>query len=332
VSEAPRILRLSTEMFPERARFCAFREEFARRVLSMDLVDHSDDRLRINVTFLPLGQTVAVGSCVASPTEFIRDQRHIQDGSDDMFLAFVESGPIHLSHAGEEQSYPTGSAFFCDHQRAERILVAQSGSIRNVAVRAAALKTLVANPEDLAGRPVRPGPALRLLDGYLQSLLALQAPPSPELSRIIGNHVLDLMAAALGPTADAGEMIAGRGLKTARLRAILTEITGHLSNPTLDVGYVADQLGLSRRYVHRLLEETGQSFTQHVTERRLQRAHAMLSDRRFAHTRIIDIALSVGFTDVSHFNRAFRRRFGNTPSGVRIVASGTVRLANMSAD
>src|SRR5215471_4929665 len=39
--------------------------------------------------------------------------------------------------------------------------------------------------------------------------------------------------------------------------------------------------------------------------------------------RIIDIAFAVGSGDVSHFNRMFRRRFGETPSGVR--AASTMR-------
>jgi AraC-like DNA-binding protein len=43
----------------------------------------------------------------------------------------------------------------------------------------------------------------------------------------------------------------------------------------------------------------------------------MLTDPRFAHLRIIDIALAVGFGDISHFNRMFRRCFGDSPSGVR---------------
>jgi hypothetical protein len=54
----------------------------------------------------------------------------------------------------------------------------------------AALNTFVAHPEDLAGHPVRPGPALGLLDGYLQLLTSLDEPPSPELAPIIGGHFI----------------------------------------------------------------------------------------------------------------------------------------------
>ena len=43
----------------------------------------------------------------------------------------------------------------------------------------------------------------------------------------------------------------------------------------------------------------------------------MLVDPSFAHLRVIDIVLAAGFGDVSHFNRLFRRRYGETPSDVR---------------
>jgi AraC-like DNA-binding protein len=46
----------------------------------------------------------------------------------------------------------------------------------------------------------------------------------------------------------------------------------------------------------------------------------MLTDRRCLHLTIIDIAFAVGFGDISHFNRVFRRRFGDTPSRVRAKA------------
>jgi AraC-like DNA-binding protein len=316
-SSPSRLLRLSTDMLPERDRFPAFREEFARRVLLMDVIDRSDGRPRIDVTFMPLGPAAA-GSLSATPAEFIRHNRHLKDRSDGFVLQIVETGPIHFTHAGEERAYDAGWAHFVDQERPLRALGPGHTRIRNIAVQAAALKTLVPHPEDLAGRAVHPGPALGLLDGYLRSLAALEDSLSAEMAPIVGAHLLDLVAAALGPTADAAEFIATRGVKAARLRAVLAGIVRHCADPDFDLDDLARTLGLSRRYLQRLLEETGKSFTEHLAERRLQRAHAMLTDPRFGHLRIIDIALAAGFGDVSHFNRRFRRHFGDSPSGVRV--------------
>lgn len=315
-----RRLRISTEMFPERERFAAFREEFVRRILKMDVIDHSGGRPRSEITFMPLGPT-AVGTHVSAPAEFIRDKCHLGDGSNDFLLAIVDAGTLQCGHAGEERTCGAGSACFVDQGRPWRGLgLCARSSVRNITVRGAALKALVSNPEDLAGHPVHPGPALRLLDGYLRSLTSLEEPPPPDLAPVIGVHLLDLVAAALGPTAEAAEIVAKRGVKAARLRAILAEVARHFSDPDFDLDKVARTVGLSRRYVQELLEETGKSFTAHLVEHRLERAFAMLSDRRYLHLPVIDVAFASGFGDVSHFNRIFRRRFGETPSGVRAAA------------
>jgi len=192
-----------------------------------------------------------------------------------------------------------------------------------VTVQAAALKSLVAQPEDLSGRPVRSGPALRLLDRYLRSLASFKEPPSSKLASTVGVHLLDLVAATLGPTAEAADIVTERGVKAAKLQAILAEVAQRFSDPNFDLNHVAAALGMSRRYVQKLLEGTGKSFTEHLAGCRLQRAFAMLTDPHHLHLAIIDIAFAVGFGDVSHFNRTFRRHFGETPSGVR--AASTMR-------
>jgi AraC-like DNA-binding protein len=83
------------------------------------------------------------------------------------------------------------------------------------------------------------------------------------------------------------------------------------------VAAVARRQGVSPRYLQRLLEASGMSFTAHVNELRLQRAFALLTKAHGRERRISDIALHVGFSDVSHFNRLFRSRFGGTPSAIR---------------
>src|SRR5260370_25641660 len=110
---------MSTEMFPERERFSAFREEFGRRILTMDVIDHRGGRPRADLTFMPLGP-VAVGTLVSAPAEFIRHKHHLKDGSDDFLLEIIETGPIHFTHAAEERIYDAGSACFICHGRPMR--------------------------------------------------------------------------------------------------------------------------------------------------------------------------------------------------------------------
>ncbi|MCK9910075.1 helix-turn-helix transcriptional regulator, partial [Microbacteriaceae bacterium K1510] len=72
-----------------------------------------------------------------------------------------------------------------------------------------------------------------------------------------------------------------------------------------------------------LFEHAGTTFSEFVLAERLQRAHQMLTDPQRAHQRISEIAFAAGFSDLSYFNRRFRQRFGDTPSGVRPERSKT---------
>ena len=138
----------------------------------------------------------------------------------------------------------------------------------------------------------------------IERLLALYRTMS--LIRLVELEI-DLVAATLGPTAEAANIVTDRGVKAARLQAILAEVAQRFSDPNFDLNNVAGALGMSRRYVQKLLEGTGKSFTEHLAGCRLERAFAMLTDPHHLHLAIIDIAFAVGFGDVSHFNRMFRR-------------------------
>lgn len=55
---------------------------------------------------------------------------------------------------------------------------------------------------------------------------------------------------------------------------------------------------------------------------RLQKARAMLGDRRHDRLRVSDLAAACGFNEVSYFDRCFRRRFGASPTQYRGGESG----------
>ena len=106
----------------------------------------------------------------------------------------------------------------------------------------------------------------------------------------------------------------------ARLRAMKDDIRKACNDPKLSVHDIATQYGVSTRYVQRLFEESGSTFTQYITEQRLAAAYRALRRRMPADLPISTIAYDCGFVDVSHFNRLFRQRFGCTPTDLRTAA------------
>ena len=125
---------------------------------------------------------------------------------------------------------------------------------------------------------------------------------------------MDLVALAITSQSAIGESCLS-AVVAARLNAALHHIKVEFRDPELSVTAVARVMGISPRYLHRLLETSGASFSERVNELRLQQAFMLLTAEPLR--RISDIALEVGFSDISHFDRLFRSRFGDTPRGVR---------------
>jgi AraC-like DNA-binding protein len=162
--------------------------------------------------------------------------------------------------------------------------------------------------------------ALRLLVIYASGIAESVPLATSELQRIAVTHVNDLMAAIVSATRGGRAIAEGRGIAAARLRAIMIDICAHLGDGDLSVAEVAQRQRVSPRYVHKLFEHEGITFSSFMRDQRLVRAHRLLSDSRLPDRTIGAIAFDVGFGDLSYFNRTFRRRYGATPSEVRSTA------------
>ena len=130
----------------------------------------------------------------------------------------------------------------------------------------------------------------------------------------------DLAALAIGATGEIAKIAAGRGIRAARLVAIKADIAANFGSNHLSIDLVATRHGITPRYVRKLFENEGTSFSDFVRGRRLSQAYRMLTDRRHFGRTISAIAFDCGFSDLSYFNRTFRRRYGSTPSDVREMA------------
>lgn len=108
---------------------------------------------------------------------------------------------------------------------------------------------------------------------------------------------------------------------TPSLAALFNRITvaieKRLHDPDLSSARVARVEGISERYLQKLFEQNGESFTHYLRERRLQRARAALVTSAEIRLPVADVAYSCGFGDAANFNRVFKERFGLPPGAFR---------------
>jgi AraC-like DNA-binding protein len=103
--------------------------------------------------------------------------------------------------------------------------------------------------------------------------------------------------------------------RTARRESMLLwehrirqHVHDNLHDPQLNAASIARRFGVSSRFVHMVFASIGQTAGSLILDRRLAAAAAHL--RTDPAARITDVALTAGFSDLSQFCRAFRRRFG----------------------
>lgn len=129
----------------------------------------------------------------------------------------------------------------------------------------------------------------------------------------IGDSAINLLVATLRPHADS-QSSSISNLEHYHKQRIKKYIETHLHNPDLDVQTIAEAVGLSRRYIHRLFRNESLHLMQWVMVLRLERCRQMLSLHQQPFHTIYEIAYSWGFKDPAHFSKAFRKHFGFCPS------------------
>ncbi|AJP58012.1 AraC family transcriptional regulator [Pandoraea vervacti] len=98
---------------------------------------------------------------------------------------------------------------------------------------------------------------------------------------------------------------------------ICHRVQARLAEPDLSLSAIASDEHVSDRYLRKLFEDAGQSFSSYLRNSRLQRCHADLQNPAYEQLSVADICYRWGFNDPSYFSQAFRERFGVSPKASR---------------
>ena len=170
-----------------------------------------------------------------------------------------------------------------------------------------------------------------LIGANLRSLAANASKMNMLELDALASGVIELTAKALVPALDA----AGRSTDAQRLASLVTIrrfIDRNLQSNEISPEMLARKFGLSRASLYRLFEPLG-GVADYIRERRLLQAYQEVVSVEFSNRRIGQIGFRLGFGNVSGFSRAFRLRFGMSPSEARkAVATKSAPVANTAPD
>lgn len=315
----PAALKFSVEALSVPDRLRALRALNEREVLAQDLAPFGGGKVRaefVQRSFPGLGVLSAVMSGLRQQGNTGRAAR---GRDDDVFLGVNIAGCRTARQRGRETVAGEGHGLLLSRGNGA-FVIDNPTTVQFVGLLMprAKLSPLVPNLDQcICAVGLKPTDALDLLGKYVSAILADDAVVTPELQRLVGTQVYDLAAVAIGATRDAAFAAEAGGLRTARLRSIKSHVFLHFEDPSLSVQAVATQFKVTPRYIQKLFESEGTTFSEHVMEQRLHRAHHVLTDPRFAARAISSVAYESGFGDLSYFNRVFRRYYHATPSEVR---------------
>ncbi len=103
------------------------------------------------------------------------------------------------------------------------------------------------------------------------------------------------------------------------VQTALSYMREHCAEQHLSLSEVADNVYVSQWHLSKLLNrETGQSFFDLLGSMRIEKAKRLLADPA---RRIHEVAEDVGYADVAHFSKSFKKHMGCTPGEYRNGAS-----------
>lgn len=306
----------STQDVPQRQSFDYWREAVCRAVLNVSVAHPRDGAFQGEIT---ARRTPTLGYVAfrSSGHDILRSEREAANAGEESYLVSLQlSGSANIRQGGNEVRLDPGGLAIVEGWRP--FSVCFEGAVSRV-LAVVPRRMLAARSPQPAGGLLRAVTATAPFADLMREYMLRLSDPANSIGDVtaetLGENLCNLLAVVCAGV-DAGGR-AAPSMAGMRREALLAYVRRKLHDPALSPAGVAAHLGISVRSAHKLLEPTGESFGAIVLEQRLQACARTLRDPAASDRRIADIAYAWGFGDLSHFNHAFKARFGKTPGEIK---------------
>jgi AraC-like DNA-binding protein len=253
-----------------------------------------------------------LGDIAAAPQIVVRAARSsAPDRTDELGLLIQLQGTAQIDHAQSQTLLKQGEAMVLDNARAYRLNMPQRFHQAVLLMPRSIWASRLSDVSPQAGQRVPATASGRLLLAFAHSLMQESAQLGEPGLSAAALPLMDLMCAACVPA----QLSAAESKSVSGLRQrVLQSLQDQLTLPHLCPALVAQQNGISVRYLHRLFQLKGQTFMGEVTRQRMRLCEQICERLMRAATRkslpTSELAIRCGYADDSTFRRAFKAHFG----------------------
>ncbi|WP_414463668.1 helix-turn-helix domain-containing protein [Hyphomicrobium sp. B1] len=306
------------ESCSEKQKFARFRDTLASKGMPWRFEMMPDADFHARIISAELGSDL-ISRVQMTPLIGTRSGTEIANSNEDVFyVCYILHGAAQVEQDGRDACGIKRSLMIFDgsspvkvKERAERSydvfsLVVPKVRFNDLENANSLFRNISIPPEQLAN------PLAACLDALV---MTLPTTSSEELAALYDASII-LLPMAAGRRRK--ELIERMELIPSRyVRELLKFIEHNLGNAELSPGAAAEHFNVSVRYIHRQFAINGTTFGTYVMGKRLEGVRRDLVSNAYDNIPISALAFRWGFSDLSTFTRAFKKRFDCTPRECR---------------
>lgn len=243
--------------------------------------------------------------------EVVRGAAEIRADQRDQFMLFlVYCGDVGFAQDGRSARLRSGDMIIYDQARP--FTMEFGGETRQiiVSIPRPLMASRLPEAERFTARLIPSNSKLGTLTaGVVRQLGEFETALDEDIANKVGGSALDILAATLqAEFSDDGEEAGRHDPRLARAKRY---VIANLHDCGMTIESIAAAQHLAARTLHRLFASEGTTPIRWLWQQRLSASYNALAEGRIRN--VTDAALSFGFTDLSHFSRAFKKTFGHAP-------------------
>jgi AraC-like DNA-binding protein len=143
----------------------------------------------------------------------------------------------------------------------------------------------------------------------VRQLVEFEVPLEEEVANRVCASVLDILTTTL--EAELSQVSESDAEFNCRLDQVKRYVLANLDDAEMTIETIAAAQNVAPRTLHRLFSVEGTTPIRWLWQQRLAASYKALAEGHSRH--VTDAALRFGFTDLSHFSRAFKKTYGHSP-------------------